>query len=365
LVDSTTGRCPRALKILKSEVGPVEEDSLAAVGLPATNDHIAIPGFVLHAPGVSAGLVGRDQRAATSSKGIEHDGAALGDIPDCIRQHGNGLDGRMHGEFVKAAVTEGIDARILPDIGPVAAVLTEFKRVGMGGFTLLEHEHQFMPGAIERPHAGIVLDPHDQVLLDQALLAARAGQLELMPPVHKDEQDRSISGIGLCMAKKRRQERGKFGLRHLAGCHRKLLMTDLAKPGHVAVHANIIRYVGQNYIRGLAVKQAGVVCFAAGVPAQKPVRAKHPEIAPSRNRCLNDRRNVIFRAGLDRLLLGRLVQNRIDLAQREAGDFDVVELQVMQTLVFDREDVAVPAGKFGDPVVGNDKGLLSRPPTVN
>jgi hypothetical protein len=27
-------------------------------------------------------------------------------------------------------------------------------------------------------------------------------------------------------------------------------------------------------------------------------------------------------------------------------------------LVFDRQNVAVPAGKFGDPVIGNDQGLF-------
>ena len=74
---------------------------------------------------------------------------------------------------------------------------------------------------------------------------------------------------------------------------------------------------------------------------------------------------MVFRTRFDRLLLGRLVQDRIDLAQRKAGDFDVVELQVMQTLVFDRENVAVPAGKFGDPVVGNDRAPFCRPPTAN
>ena len=45
-------------------------------------------------------------------------------------------------------------------------------------------------------------------------------------------------------------------------------------------------------------------------------------------------------------------------SQREAGDFDVIEMQVMKTLVFDRKDVTVPIGKFGNPVVGNDEGLF-------
>ncbi len=67
---------------------------------------------------------------------------------------------------------------------------------------------------------------------------------------------------------------------------------------------------------------------------------------------------MIFRTGFVRLLLGSLVQDRIDFAQRKAGDLDVVELQLLQPLVFDRENVAVPARQFGDPVVGNDERLL-------
>ena len=90
----------------------------------------------------------------------------------------------------------------------------------------------------------------------------------------------------------------------------------------------------------------------------EPVRAKDPEVALSRDRCRNHRRQLIFRTRADRLLLGRVVQDDIDLAQRKTGDLDVVELQVMKTLILDRQDVTVPAGKFGDPVVGNDEGLF-------
>ena len=67
---------------------------------------------------------------------------------------------------------------------------------------------------------------------------------------------------------------------------------------------------------------------------------------------------MIFRTGFVRLLLGSLVQDGIDLAQRKAGDLDILELQLLERLVFDRENVAVPVRQFGDPVVGNDEGLL-------
>jgi hypothetical protein len=94
----------------------------------------------------------------------------------------------------------------------------------------------------------------------------------------------------------------------------------------------------------LAFKQPGVVAIGAGVPAQEAVGPKDPEIALSRNRCRNEGRKMILRTRFDRLLLGRLVQDDVDLAQREAGDFDVIEMQVMKTLILDREDVTVPVG---------------------
>jgi hypothetical protein len=88
------------------------------------------------------------------------------------------------------------------------------------------------------------------------------------------------------------------------------------------------------------------------------VRAQNPKIALSRNRRRNGGRKIVFRTRSDRLLLGSLVQDGVDLAQRKTGDLDVVELQVIKTLILDREDVTVPIGKFGDPVVGNDEGLF-------
>jgi hypothetical protein len=40
-------------------------------------------------------------------------------------------------------------------------------------------------------------------------------------------------------------------------------------------------------------------------------------------RAFDHSRNMIFRTGFDRLLLGRIVKDRIDLAQRKAGHLQV------------------------------------------
>src|SRR5260221_12642532 len=49
------------------------------------------------------------------------------------------------------------------------------------------------------------------------------------------------------------------------------------------------------------------------------MRAQNPKIAFSRNRCRNDRGDIIFRTWADRLLLGGFVQEHVDRAQRKTG----------------------------------------------
>src|ERR1700730_11990178 len=101
-------RFSRAFEILEGEVGPFEGRSLAGIGLPAPHDYVAIFGLILDAPRLTTGLFSGDKRAAAAGKWVEHDRAALGDVPDRVRQHGHGLDGRMHRQFVKASGSEGV-----------------------------------------------------------------------------------------------------------------------------------------------------------------------------------------------------------------------------------------------------------------
>ena len=74
------------------------------------------------------------------------------------------LDGRMKSKLFHPTGLEGVDPAILPDIGAVAAMLAELKAVDMRSRAILEGEDQFMPGAIEGPHAAIVLGPDNKIL---------------------------------------------------------------------------------------------------------------------------------------------------------------------------------------------------------
>ena len=52
-----------------------------------------------------------------------------------------------------------------------------------------------------------------------------------------------------------------------------------------------------------------------------------------------------------------LLENEVDLGGLEAGQLDL-EVQVDQGLQLDRQDLPVPAGFLGQPIVGKDIGAL-------
>jgi len=108
-----------SLQVFKSETNTLEDGGVAGVGVPAPHDHVAIFGLVFDAPRATAGLFGRDQRAVAAGNGIEDDCAALGDVADRVRQHGDGLDRRMHRQLVEPAGPKGVDPRVFPDLGAI------------------------------------------------------------------------------------------------------------------------------------------------------------------------------------------------------------------------------------------------------
>src|SRR5690349_6162116 len=98
----------------------------------------------------------------------------------------------MELELVRPAGSHRVHAAVLPDIGPVSSVLAQLKRVDMRSSAVLEGKHQFVPGAVEGPHAAIVLGPDDEVL-EFAVDGAGFEHLAHMAPVHADVVDRSVA----------------------------------------------------------------------------------------------------------------------------------------------------------------------------
>jgi hypothetical protein len=50
----------------------------------------------------------------------------------------------VHCEIVRAAGAESVHARIFPDIGPVAAVLTELEGIDMSGLAVFEDKAELV-----------------------------------------------------------------------------------------------------------------------------------------------------------------------------------------------------------------------------
>ncbi len=188
----------------------------AGMGLPAADRGIHVLGVDLHGVGTPAAALGRDQRRAAAGEAIQHDATALRAVEDRVRHQGDRLDRGMHLEFVEPPRLQAVHPGVVPDIGPVAAVLTELEIVDMRRRADLEHEHQLVLGAIERSHPGVGLVPDAKVLDLEVDLATGAHELPQMPPVHADEVDSAIGTMGRQVSERLLEEGGELGLRHLA-----------------------------------------------------------------------------------------------------------------------------------------------------
>jgi hypothetical protein len=63
-----------------------------------------------------------------------------------------------------AAAGEGVGSGIIPDIAAVAAELAELDIIAVSVASVLEDKDELVLAAVERAHAGIVLDPDAQIL---------------------------------------------------------------------------------------------------------------------------------------------------------------------------------------------------------
>src|SRR5450432_2800495 len=74
------------------------------------------------------------------------------------------FDCRMQFEIGETSRSKAIDARIVPNIGPVSTRLAEAKRIQMLRGPDLEHENNLVLRAVECSHAAIAFVPYADVL---------------------------------------------------------------------------------------------------------------------------------------------------------------------------------------------------------
>ncbi len=146
----------------------------------------------------------------------------------------------MHGKVFVPCIAKCVDARIIPDIGAVAACVTQPEIIDMRRAALFKHKDQFVLGGIERAHATIGFVPDAEVFQLIKDSMACGENFTHMPPVHSDIGNTAIFELGGGSLKARRQKRRERVLIHFSGGQRKLVMLLATKAGDMAVDLHIV-----------------------------------------------------------------------------------------------------------------------------
>jgi hypothetical protein len=125
----------------------------------------------------------------------------------------------------------------------------------------------------------------------------------------------------------------------------------------MAVDRHIIRRVGKDHFGPILAKQQVIGADVERAAAQQTMRSQSPEIIRARHRRRRHVGDVVFGAGRLPRRLGGFVERDVDVGCREAGDLDI-EVELDQPLQLNGEDLAIPAGLLGQPVVGEHVGPL-------
>src|SRR5438270_209425 len=151
---------------------------LAGQGLPAANGGIDIAWIELERATAPARALGGDHRGTAAEKGVEHDVAAGRAVEDRIADQCHWLHRRVQCQEItlRAAAGEGIGAGVIPHIAAVAPKPAELDIVAVRPAALFEDQDELVLAAIERAHAGIVLDPDAHILEFAIGLAASVEQ---------------------------------------------------------------------------------------------------------------------------------------------------------------------------------------------
>ena len=105
--------------------------------LPAANGDVDIERIEFDRARPAPALVRGNDGRSRPGEGIQYDLPAAGAVLDGVDHQRRRLDRRVHFQVCVAAGPPGVDAGVVPDIGPVASVLAEFDGVHMGAGSTL------------------------------------------------------------------------------------------------------------------------------------------------------------------------------------------------------------------------------------
>src|ERR1700677_1532555 len=291
--------------------------ALAGHALPAADRDVDIKRVDLDAATDAAGALRRHQGRPAAQKRIEHDVAADRVIEKRVGDQPDRLNGRM--ELVEAPLLarlgEGRRARVFPDVGPVATMLSQFDVVAMRGARNPEHADELVARAIKAAHAAIVFDPDAAVELLEADGTCGAEKFVLMAPVLAPELHRAGGAKGGAAGHGPYQEGEELLLGHLADGHRELAVRQPRALADEAGNLHVVRRIGEGDLSQNLAHQRRVAPHLQGVGAENAVRPKAPEIARASysGPCAVDRLNLVLR-----LRRFRLFDDEIDRRHFEA-----------------------------------------------
>ena len=110
-----------------------------------------------------SGPLSRQERRSGTEKEIKYEIATPRDILDRVGNEPRRLDRRMQSQILSPAAPHGVHRGVIPDVGPVAAMLTEFNRVEMTGCSHPIDKDEFVFGSVKRSHPRIGFVPDAEI----------------------------------------------------------------------------------------------------------------------------------------------------------------------------------------------------------
>src|SRR5260370_28474402 len=134
--------------------------------LPTANNAVDVDRIDLDQPCLTTCLMCRNQGRPTAAEAIEHDGGAVRDVLDGVRDQGNRFDGRVQYELLVALDPESVHPTVLPNVCPISPMLAELKTIDVRRAAGLERKDQLMAGRVEGAHPPLILyPPHNSLHL--------------------------------------------------------------------------------------------------------------------------------------------------------------------------------------------------------
>ena len=171
----------------------------------------------------SFAALGGDQRCARAEEDIEDEISSFRDVLKRIRNQRSGLDRRVQSQIFRPTANERVHRGVVPDIGAVAAMLSEVDHVEMRRRANAVDEDQFVLRTVERAHASVRLVPEAQEFKEVAIDPLADGRdVVHVSPIHTNEVDSAIARDANAGPEGFGKKNSECLVRHFTGSHREL-----------------------------------------------------------------------------------------------------------------------------------------------